>query len=98
MSPCIDVLTQFTAASRAVQEVAPGFLDDHVRGCVHQRGAPTRPTPKRSSQKWPTPCAAHCVCSHRCGVSHRRRSSRPLTPTGYADSEESFHIEHGRKS
>jgi CsoR family transcriptional regulator, copper-sensing transcriptional repressor len=31
---CIDVLTQITAASRALQEVALGLLDDHVRGCV----------------------------------------------------------------
>ena len=30
----IDVLTQITAASRALQEVALSFLDDHVRGCV----------------------------------------------------------------
>ncbi|MFI7300117.1 metal-sensitive transcriptional regulator [Streptomyces sp. NPDC050121] len=31
---CIDVLTQISAASRALQEVALGLLDDHVRGCV----------------------------------------------------------------
>ncbi|MFF2205800.1 metal-sensitive transcriptional regulator [Streptomyces sp. NPDC058145] len=31
---CIDVLTQITAASRALQEVALNLLDDHVRGCV----------------------------------------------------------------
>ena len=31
---CIDVLTQITAVSRALQEVALGLLDDHVRGCV----------------------------------------------------------------
>ncbi|MFF4548427.1 metal-sensitive transcriptional regulator [Streptomyces sp. NPDC001435] len=31
---CIDVLTQITAARRALQEVALGLLDDHVRGCV----------------------------------------------------------------
>ncbi|MFJ9010724.1 metal-sensitive transcriptional regulator [Streptomyces canus] len=31
---CIDVLTQITAASRALQEVALALLDDHVRGCV----------------------------------------------------------------
>ncbi|ALV30924.1 metal-sensitive transcriptional regulator [Streptomyces sp. CdTB01] len=31
---CIDVLTQITAASRALQEVALGLLDDEVRGCV----------------------------------------------------------------
>ena len=31
---CIDVLTQISAAGRALQEVALGLLDDHVRGCV----------------------------------------------------------------
>jgi CsoR family transcriptional regulator, copper-sensing transcriptional repressor len=31
---CIDVLTQINAATRALQEVALGLLDDHVRGCV----------------------------------------------------------------
>lgn len=31
---CIDVLTQITAAGRALQEVALSLLDDHVRGCV----------------------------------------------------------------
>jgi DNA-binding FrmR family transcriptional regulator len=31
---CIDVLTQITAAARALQEVALGLVDDHVRGCV----------------------------------------------------------------
>ncbi|MEU8570730.1 metal-sensitive transcriptional regulator [Streptomyces pathocidini] len=31
---CIDVLTQITAASRALQEVALVLLDNHVRGCV----------------------------------------------------------------
>ncbi|GAA3495911.1 metal-sensitive transcriptional regulator [Streptomyces prasinosporus] len=31
---CIDVLTQISAASHALQEVALGLLDDHVRGCV----------------------------------------------------------------
>jgi DNA-binding FrmR family transcriptional regulator len=31
---CIDVLTQISAATRALQEVALGLLDDHVRHCV----------------------------------------------------------------
>jgi DNA-binding FrmR family transcriptional regulator len=31
---CIDVLTQVAAATRALQEVALGLLDDHVRHCV----------------------------------------------------------------
>jgi DNA-binding FrmR family transcriptional regulator len=31
---CIDVLTQISAVTRALQEVAVGLLDDHVRHCV----------------------------------------------------------------
>ncbi|MFJ4690375.1 metal-sensitive transcriptional regulator [Streptomyces sp. NPDC088766] len=31
---CIDVLTQIGAVTRALQEVALGLLDDHVRHCV----------------------------------------------------------------
>ena len=31
---CIDVLTQITAATRALQGVALGLLDEHLRHCV----------------------------------------------------------------
>ena len=31
---CIDVLTQISAATRALQGVALGMLDDHLRHCV----------------------------------------------------------------
>jgi CsoR family transcriptional regulator, copper-sensing transcriptional repressor len=31
---CIDVLTQVSAATRALQGVAIGLLDEHVRHCV----------------------------------------------------------------
>jgi DNA-binding FrmR family transcriptional regulator len=33
-SYCIDVLTQIAAAKRALEKVAVGLLDDHLRGCV----------------------------------------------------------------
>ena len=32
---CIDILTQVSAATRALQAVALGLLDDHVRHCVN---------------------------------------------------------------
>jgi DNA-binding FrmR family transcriptional regulator len=39
---CIDVLTQISAATKALQSVAVGLLDDHLRHCVvdavHQGG------------------------------------------------------------
>lgn len=31
---CIDVLVQINAVTRALQEVALGLLDDHIRHCV----------------------------------------------------------------
>ncbi|HEX4978426.1 MAG TPA: metal-sensitive transcriptional regulator [Acidimicrobiales bacterium] len=31
---CIDVLTQISATTRALQSVALGLLDDHMRHCV----------------------------------------------------------------
>jgi DNA-binding FrmR family transcriptional regulator len=31
---CIEVLTQVSAATRALQQVALGLLDDHLRHCV----------------------------------------------------------------
>jgi DNA-binding FrmR family transcriptional regulator len=31
---CIDVLTQVSAATRALQQVALGLLDDHLHYCV----------------------------------------------------------------
>ena len=31
---CIDVLTQISAATRALQSVALGMFDDHLRHCV----------------------------------------------------------------
>ncbi|MGH9306184.1 MAG: metal-sensitive transcriptional regulator [Acidimicrobiales bacterium] len=31
---CIDVLTQVSAASKALQSLALGLLDEHMSGCV----------------------------------------------------------------
>ena len=36
---CIDVLTQVSAATKALQSVAIGLLDKHVRHCVAQAAA-----------------------------------------------------------
>jgi CsoR family transcriptional regulator, copper-sensing transcriptional repressor len=36
---CIDVLTQISSVTKALQSVAVGLLDEHVRHCVtHARG------------------------------------------------------------
>ena len=40
---CIDVLTQISAATKALESVAVGMLDDHLRHCVAEavsRGGP----------------------------------------------------------
>ena len=36
---CIDVLTQVSAATAALQNVALGLLDEHLRHCVTQAAA-----------------------------------------------------------
>ncbi len=36
---CIDVLTQVAAATKALQSVSVGLLDEHVRHCVAQAAA-----------------------------------------------------------
>ena len=33
---CIDVLTQVAAATKALQSVAIGLLDEHIRHCVRE--------------------------------------------------------------
>ena len=45
---CTDVLTQISAITRALQEVALGLLDDHMRYCV--TGA-ARSGPREADQK-----------------------------------------------
>ena len=52
---CIDILTQVSAATRALQSVALGLLEEHLAHCVAEadraRAAP-RPTPR--SRRPPT--------------------------------------------
>jgi DNA-binding FrmR family transcriptional regulator len=36
---CIDILTQVSAATRALEAVALGLLDEHLRHCVSQAAA-----------------------------------------------------------
>jgi DNA-binding FrmR family transcriptional regulator len=36
---CIDVLTQVSAATKALQSVSIGLLDEHVRHCVREAAA-----------------------------------------------------------
>ena len=43
---CIDVLTQISAATKALQAVAVGLLEDHLRHCVVQAAADGNADPK----------------------------------------------------
>jgi DNA-binding FrmR family transcriptional regulator len=45
---CIDVLTQISAINRALQSVAVGLLDEHVRHCV--RDATLGDDPERAAE------------------------------------------------
>jgi DNA-binding FrmR family transcriptional regulator len=41
-TPCIDILTQVSAATKALDAVALGLLDDHLRHCMsHTTAHPT---------------------------------------------------------
>ena len=46
---CIDVLTQVSAATRALQSVALGLLEEHLGHCVS--GAITSGTPEEAADK-----------------------------------------------
>jgi CsoR family transcriptional regulator, copper-sensing transcriptional repressor len=41
---CIDVLTQVSAATKALEAVALGLLDEHLKHCVAQAAAQGGPT------------------------------------------------------
>jgi DNA-binding FrmR family transcriptional regulator len=43
---CIDVLTQISAATKALQAVAVGLLEDHLRHCVVQAAHDGNPDEK----------------------------------------------------
>jgi DNA-binding FrmR family transcriptional regulator len=43
---CIDVLTQISAATKALQAVAVGLLEDHLRHCVVQAAVDGNPDAK----------------------------------------------------
>ncbi len=73
---CIDVLTQISAAGHALQEVALGLLDDHVRGCVTDAA---RTDPDKAEALPPLRW-----------VPRPRHSSRRITPPGYIDGDGRF--------
>lgn len=62
---CIDVLTQISAATKALEAVALGLLDEHLSHCVTEAihtGA-TKPTLKSKKPQQPSPVS--CAPKHR---------------------------------
>lgn len=47
---CIDILTQVSAATKALERVALALLDDHLRHCVASARSCTKP--RRRSLAW----------------------------------------------
>ena len=52
---CIDILTQISAVTSALETVALGLLDDHLRHCVADAARPAAPRPTPRSPKPPKP-------------------------------------------
>lgn len=58
---CIDVLTQISGVTRALQEVTLGLLDDHVRHSVHHAVRTSLTEGEAWLDELTSPCAARCV-------------------------------------
>ncbi|GHI10084.1 metal-sensing transcriptional repressor [Streptomyces cellostaticus] len=80
----LDKITQVSAATRALQEVALGLLDDHVRGCVTNAARADAAQAEenfaeltdtlRSGRPRPRgsrTCAGRCPCGPTCAASPR---------------------------
>ena len=50
---CIDILTQVSAMTKALQAVAIGLLEDHMNHCVVDAARPATPRPARRSPRPP---------------------------------------------
>ena len=56
---CIDILTQVSAMTKALQSVALGLLDEHLSHCVVDAARAGRPRGRREGQaRPPTPSPA----------------------------------------
>ena len=51
---CIDILTQISALNSALENVALGLLDDHLRHCVVDAAPRAETKPRSSSRRPPT--------------------------------------------
>src|SRR5580704_6563282 len=79
---CIDVLTQVSAATRALQEVALGLLDEHLGHCVREAiesGGPEADAKVAAASKRASSCSGR-RCGRWCWASACRGWSRPSCP------------------
>jgi len=51
---CIDILTQVSAVTKALQSVAIGLLEEHLSHCVTRRSSRAATPPPRRSVRRPT--------------------------------------------
>jgi DNA-binding FrmR family transcriptional regulator len=61
---CPDVVTQVASATRALQEVAAGLLNDHLRTCVTGAAAARPPTATPGWARSPPPSARSSGCEN----------------------------------
>ena len=77
---CIDILTQVSAVTKALQSVAVGLLDQHVRHCVTQRSSQRsracRRDGRRSHQGNRAPAEVMSLAWCQCGQSAVSSRSR----------------------
>lgn len=86
---CIDIVTQVSAMTKALQSVALGLVEEHLSHCVvdaARSGGPEaddkvarRPT---RSPAWSAPEAHRPVCAAQRGVPHRSADNFWRLPTG----------------
>ena len=79
---CVDVLTQISAATRALQAVAIGLLEDHLGHCVTQaieQGGPEAEAKVKEAAAGHLPAGPVLTVLSRAGLGGpRRRGSAPV--------------------
>jgi DNA-binding FrmR family transcriptional regulator len=80
---CVDVLTQISAVDKALEGVAVGLLDGHLRHCVRDGMAAAAAMPRRLWPRPPTPSPGWCAPDPSVGYPYRERGATPwqLTTT-----------------
>jgi DNA-binding FrmR family transcriptional regulator len=85
---CIDVLTQVSAATKALQSVAVQLLDDHLRTACPNAGAVQTTAPNQTGSSPRRAAPSNGWCAHdrrpaRTGLQRPRHELRPLRSSGH---------------